>query len=161
VNLVGTTHGADQTFSTPDVPQIAEVGSSAVRQTSARLSGIVTPMSSPTMAHFEYGPSGSFGQSTPETFVGSGTEQHNLAADLAGLSPGTTYSFRLVATNAIGTSVSPAGTFTTVAAASGALLQGEQAKPIRCRRGFVKRKARNGKVRCVKRKKKTRSGRRG
>jgi hypothetical protein len=158
INLVGTTHGADQTFITPDVPLIVSADSSNVSTTGAQLSGLVDPKQSPTTAHFEYGANGAFDQTTPSVNLGADSAPHPLSADLTGLAPGTTYSFRLVATNAIGTSTSVPGTFTTSPAPASTPPPdgGGGDKPLRCKKGFVKRTGKNGKPRCVKRKKRNR-----
>ena len=47
--------------------------------------------------------------------IGSSLFPSDVGADLAGLAPGATYHFRLVATNGIGTTFGPDQTFTTTA----------------------------------------------
>ena len=167
INLVGTTHGIDQTFQTPGAPLIDSAGVDSTSQAGAQLTGLVTPKSSPTTAHFEYGTTPGLGSRTPETAVGSDESAHAVNASLSGLSPDTTYHFRLVATNEVGSTASAIGTFTTAPATVSRQPEGERPKRVKCKKGFVKRKTKSGKVKCVKKKKKkrtnnkSRGGRRG
>ena len=82
------------------------------------MTGSVTPNGSATTYRFEYGPTSSFGSVVPAVAAsaGSGTSPVQVTAEATGLSPGTTYYYRLVATNAIGTSVGTNRTFTTATA---------------------------------------------
>ncbi len=59
----------------------------------------------PTVYFFEYGPTAEYGQSTPPTSGGSADVAAAGQGTLTGLVPGTTYHYRLVATNALGTTV--------------------------------------------------------
>ncbi|GAJ01582.1 unnamed protein product, partial [marine sediment metagenome] len=68
-----------------------------------------------TTYYFEYGTT--YGSTTTETDAGSGTEEVSVSADLTGLSEGTTYHFRLVATNSAGTDYGDDATFTTTTTA--------------------------------------------
>lgn len=77
----------------------------------ATLYGSVDPKGSETIYRFEYGADDSYGRGTPEQAVGGGGGI--VRAELSGLEPGTTYHYRLVATNAHGTSESEDRTFTT------------------------------------------------
>jgi hypothetical protein len=66
-----------------------------------------------TACTFEYGVSPSLGSSTPcMPAPGSGTSPVAVSAALSGLAPGTTYAYRLVATDANGTSTGTTETFT-------------------------------------------------
>jgi hypothetical protein len=95
-------------------------GASAITQTSASIAGLVTPNGNATNAFVEYGPTTAYGSETSPKPVGSGTTPVSTGADLTGLTPGTTYHYRLVATNVLATDglVGGDGTFTTVAAPS-------------------------------------------
>jgi hypothetical protein len=147
INLVGTAAGPDATFTTPDLPAIEGIGASGVTSQSVRLSGVVTPKSSPTTVHFEYGAGSGFPGRTAETApIGADTIGHTVAADLSGLAPDTTYNYRIVATNGVGTTTSQVGSFTTAAAPQSA--PPPVTKPKKCRKGFKKRKGK-----CIKRKK--------
>jgi hypothetical protein len=153
INFGGSSHSADQTFNTPNVPSILETSATGVTQTDATLSAQVMPGFSPTTYHFEYG-AGGLSSGTPESgTIGSDNVIHGAGAGLTGLAPGTPYSFRVVATNALGTTNGPVQVFTTLAKPS---VPQEAQTPVRkrCRRGFVRR---HGK--CVKRKRRHHSRR--
>ena len=107
--------GADQSFTTP-APPVATTGSaSAVLDTSATLGGSVNPNGTATTYHFEYGTTTAYGTNSPavDASAGSGTSAVAESANLTGLTPGTIYHFRLVATSAGGTSNGADQTFTT------------------------------------------------
>jgi hypothetical protein len=109
------TYGGDKSFTTPDQPGVTTGGASGVSTSSATLAGSVRPCSvgSTTTAHFEYGTSTDYGTSTSNDDVGSGTSSVSTSAALSGLSAGTTYHYRLVATNSLGTSYGSDQTFVT------------------------------------------------
>jgi hypothetical protein len=88
---------------------------SAVTAASATVSGTVNPGKEQTTYHFEYGPSDAYGTSTPDASAGKGNKDRAVSADLTGLSPGTTYHYRLVATNPSGSVAGADMTFTTLA----------------------------------------------
>ncbi len=88
---------------------------SAVGPTSATASGTVNPNGQPTTWYIEYGTSTSYGSKTASTSAGSGTANVAVSANLTALTAGTTYHYRLVATNASGTSNGADGVFTTSA----------------------------------------------
>jgi hypothetical protein len=140
-NYGGTAAGPDQTFTTPDLPRIEASTASSVSRTSAHLSALVSGNASPTDAHFEYGLSGSYGTATTPAFAGSSLLASEVGTDVVGLAPGTTYHYRAVAVNGLGTTVGTDQTFTTLPP------EGVTPKPKRCKRGFVRR---HGK--CVKKK---------
>jgi hypothetical protein len=73
-----------------------------VTATSATLNGTVNPDGSLVGdCHFEYGPTEAYGQSAPCVgSPGSGTTAMPVKANIGGLQGGTTYHFRLVASNA-------------------------------------------------------------
>jgi hypothetical protein len=87
----------------------------SITRTSARVTGRVTPKGSPTSYRFEYGTTTDYGQSTPAQDAGSGLDAVPAFAELTGLTPGTLYHFRLVASNASGTTAGADMTFTTEA----------------------------------------------
>ena len=77
----------------------------AIAQTTATLNGTVNPNGSTvTACTIEYGTSTSYGQSaTCSPSPGSGSSAVAVSAAVTGLSANTTYDFRVVATNAGGT----------------------------------------------------------
>src|SRR5439155_17492828 len=56
-----------------------------------------------TSYHFEYGTTATYGASTPAADAGAGGADVPVSATLSGLAASTTYHYRLVATNAVGT----------------------------------------------------------
>ena len=80
------------------VPVVTTGPASAVTDHSATLSGSVDAKGVPASSHFEYGLTTAYGSATPATDAGSGLAV--AAATIGGLSPATTYHYRLVATNA-------------------------------------------------------------
>lgn len=110
--------GGEMTFTTlaPTAPTATTSAAGAVGETAATLMGTVDPNgASATEYHFEYGTSASYGHSTP--VVGglpADGLSHQVSAMLAGLEPGTTYHFRLVASNELGPASGEDLTFKTV-----------------------------------------------
>ena len=80
--------------------------------TEATLSGRVNPQNLETTYHFEFGPDTNYGQGlpVPEATIpaDSGDRPIDVAVDVQGLSPNTTYHYRLVASN--GAEVAPGDT---------------------------------------------------
>jgi hypothetical protein len=139
-NIGGVVQGPDQTLNTPDLPGIADTAASGITDTTATLGARIRPGFSPTTYRFEYGPTAAYGSTTPESAsIGSDNSVHNVSASLAALSSATTYHFRIVAANGIGTTTGPDQTFTTAAPPS------NNPPPLTCKRGFVKRQGK-----CVK-----------
>ena len=84
-----------------------------VTSSSATLNGIVNPNGLTTNVHFEYGLTTSYGFSTA-THNYNGITTQNVSANITGLSPNTTYHFRVVATNTGGTRYGGDRTFSTL-----------------------------------------------
>lgn len=102
----------------PVVPTVVTGSSSAGEQTSATVTGTVNPNGSEVSAcYFEYGTSTSYGSkvSCSQT-VGSGEARVTVSATLSGLSPGTTYYYRVIAKNTAGLGEGDPKMFTTPAA---------------------------------------------
>ncbi len=116
-NAGGTSYGSDQTFTTlPDPPTVVTGTASAVSQTSAILGGSVNPNGGEVSeCELEYGTSTSYGSSTScSPAPGSGSSPVAVSASITSLAANTTYHFRIVATNAGGTSKGSDQTFTTL-----------------------------------------------
>ncbi len=96
-------------------PEVTTGQASGVQQTSATLQGHVDPAGSGnvTSCEFEYGASASYTQTAPCTPPVPYAAATDPTADLTGLSPSTTYHFRLVAGNASGAERGGDETFTT------------------------------------------------
>jgi hypothetical protein len=159
INFGGITYGADQSFTTLDVPDVLTSGASAVSSRGARLEALINPGLSPTTVRFEYGTDVGYGSSTGSVAIGGGGSPVTAAIDVGGLNPGTTYHLRAIAANAIGSVDGPDQTFTTAPEATapveptcgkGQVLRNGKCvnRPKRCKRGFVKRRGK-----CVKKKK--------
>jgi hypothetical protein len=82
---------------------------------SATLNGTVDPKGAPTTYYFEYGPTDAYGSSTAVSDAGSGTGAAAATAAVSGLTPGTTYHFRIRAANSGGSVLGADQTFTTEA----------------------------------------------
>jgi Concanavalin A-like lectin/glucanases superfamily len=94
-------------------PSVSTCCASGVTSSSATLSGSVDPNGSSTSYWFQYGASSSYGSTTQTTGMGSGTSLASAQATVSGLAAGTTFHFRLVASNALGTRYGSDITFTT------------------------------------------------
>jgi photosystem II stability/assembly factor-like uncharacterized protein len=128
----------DATFTTAAPPPAASSGgASLLAIDTARVTGSVAPNGSATSYWFEYGTTAAYGEETPLASAGSGTSAVAVQADLTGLSPATTYHYRLVAQSSGGASLGTDRQFTTPSpvplastgfaafvTADGALLQG-------------------------------------
>ncbi len=86
-----------------------------VSESHATLHGTVDPLGSETSYQFEYGPTTAYGSSVPvpAASVGSGSSSVEVSRTLTGLTAGTEYHYRVVATNANGTIDGADRTFST------------------------------------------------
>jgi hypothetical protein len=125
VKLVAENDGgrtvAETSFESPKVPPAAEYLPSApvslVNATEARLVGVIDPRSSGTVTEckFEYGLTAGYGSTVP-CALEHGNEGDGMvfvASGISGLSPNTTYHFRLVAGNVFGSLPGADNHFTT------------------------------------------------
>ena len=87
----------------------------SVGPTTATATGTVNPNGQATTWYVEYGTSTSYGTKTANVSAGSGTANTAVSASLTGLTAGTTYHYRVVATNSSGTDQGADGIFTTSA----------------------------------------------
>jgi hypothetical protein len=103
-NGKGPVKGDDQTFTTPIAEPIVTTGAAAsITNVSAQLTGSVNPNGGATTCAFEYGTSESYGSEIACTAnPGSGSSAVSVGAALKGLTPETTYHYRLKATNSGG-----------------------------------------------------------
>ena len=86
---------------------------SAMTSTSATLHGAVNPNGSPTTAKFEYGPSAAYGlEANIPLQPNNGSSMQNVNTTISNLQPGTTYHYRLTATNSEGTGIGNDAIFT-------------------------------------------------
>ncbi len=118
----GTVYGDNASFhsgsgggtSIPASPPDAITGGSAsVQSSSALLLGSVNPRGGVTVVHFEYGPTTAYGSVTTTQGAGSGDTSVAVSLPVGNLPPGTTFHYRIVATNSLGTVTGGDRTFTT------------------------------------------------
>jgi alpha-tubulin suppressor-like RCC1 family protein len=99
----------------PQKPRLGLASTSAPSPTGITLHGRINPSGQPATLTVEYGPDTNYGQTAaiplPED---DGTDFVDANVALTGLTPGTTYHYRLVATSVVGTTTSVDGTFTTL-----------------------------------------------
>ena len=82
------------------VPSAEEVRNVGADQ--ATLAAEINPRGLATSYFFEYGPTTSYGSTTPEEDIGDGTEFLPVSQTITGLTPATTYHWRLVVTDSFG-----------------------------------------------------------
>lgn len=141
-NVNGGDVGADQTFTTHDAPLVSPLFPGFATDRSANLGGKVNPRGRPTTYYVQYSTDPAFSPSASTSVpaaqdgaAGSGMEPVFVAHTVEGLSPSTTYHYRVVAENEFGTAISKAISFTTLAsnALTGGLPDGrawERVSPI-------------------------------
>lgn len=156
-NASGTITGPDETFSTlPGHPPTVETGdATGVSPTAATVTGIIDPAGQIASYVFEVGTSTSYGTQ----LFGAISTGEEVTAGLSGLLPGTTYHYRLVASDAAGVAYGVDRTFTTLAPS---LVISQPGTPLllptfsfppkepvlrpspspRCKKGFVKKAGR-------------------
>ena len=120
-NTGGTGYSPSSTFTTPPAkPEISEAPAADVSETAATLAANVNPRNSSfTDCHFVYGPTTAYGQQAPCASPPSGNSERLVTARVEGLSPGSTYHFKLIAANSAGSAEGPDTTFVTAAAGPG------------------------------------------
>jgi streptogramin lyase len=89
----------------------------------------VRPNSQDTSYSFEYGTTTAYGQLTAAASAGDGAEFTTVSASVGGLVPGTKYHFRVVATNAAGTTIGDDVTFTTKEPVAASVASADPAGP--------------------------------
>lgn len=134
------TVSAESTFRTLLVaPTVQTHAASSVTSTSAVLNGTINASGGATTYHYEYGTTPDYGSRAPvstEAVGGSGRTDRSFPRPITGLQPGTTYHFRLVATNDAGTTAGADRTFTTATAVAPARAY-EQVTPTDKQHGAV------------------------
>ena len=112
-NGSGTSYGNDVTVTTTGRPLASTSAATDVAGTSVTLNGSVNPEGHATTWYAEWGLTTAYGTKTGSQSLSGGTNTVNVSTPLGGLLAGTTYHFRIVATNASGTTTSGDLAFTT------------------------------------------------
>jgi phosphodiesterase/alkaline phosphatase D-like protein len=112
-NASGSVSGADETFTTAAAtpPLVVTDGASGIGQNSATITASVNPQGLDTIYGFEVGTGEGYGLPTGLGTVSAGEE--SIALTLSGLQPGTTYHYRVLASNPDGIVYGADQTFTT------------------------------------------------
>ncbi len=88
------------------LPTVSNAEATNPQELQVTLSGAVNPNASDTRYYFQYGKTTAYGSNTPTlpgVDIGSGVSNYPVSANVTDLTPGENYHFRLVATNAAGT----------------------------------------------------------
>jgi hypothetical protein len=125
-NGTDTTFGPDKTFTTLPPISVDQTFVSEVTDISARLEAELNPHGVASEYHFEYDTTpyaeGEGGHGTavpvPDSAVAAGSTDTTVGNLIQGLSPSTTYYYRVVAHNTLGTVVGPGRSFATQGASS-------------------------------------------
>jgi hypothetical protein len=117
-NANGIKYGADQTYTTSEVPGLSTDPATSLTESGARLNASFVGNGEDTTYYFEWGPTPAYGSKTAvppgaDAHSPSGPGRTSLSFDLSGLSPFSTYHYRIVATNGAGTSHGEDRIFTT------------------------------------------------
>ncbi len=116
-NENGVNVGADRRFSTlPAVEALSTGPAQDITTSGATLTGSLTPKGSESLYYFQWGTSPAYGDFSPQPpGIDAGASGEAVAAQtaLSGLSPNTTYHYRLVATDSYGVSYGEDVRFTT------------------------------------------------
>ncbi|MBU6240548.1 MAG: hypothetical protein KJS66_02045 [Acidobacteria bacterium] len=115
VNAVGTSRGDIKSFTTKGAVPSVTTGSAVAEPFSATLAADVNANEVDATVSFEYGTSATLAGADTAAVAAAvtGTTAKSVSAALSKLSPGTTYYFRVVAVNAVGTSRGDIKSFTT------------------------------------------------
>lgn len=121
-NQFGTVNGAILNFKTDGpaaavAPSVSTMTATEVAASSARLRGTVNPKGTETKYWFEYSTDSLLGsvllKTTDQVSVGAGNDQKPVEIVVSALNPKTTYYFRIVARNSVGTVRGDRETFKT------------------------------------------------
>jgi hypothetical protein len=129
-NAAGTSNGGDVAFTTTGPPIVHSGPPTGVTSTGATLTGTLDPSGHSTSWYFQYGSTAGYGSKTPSQNAGSNGGTRTVSAGIAGLTPGATVHYRLVATSSAGTAygadtvLTTIGPVATLAASSPAVVHG-------------------------------------
>ena len=121
-NSVGTVAGPDETFETIPPAPVEASYAGEVSATGATLHTEINPLGHATTYYFQYGthscresPASCTDTPSPPAEVGAGEGDVAESQTLQGLAPSTTYHYRVIDANSLGTTEGPEGTFITEA----------------------------------------------
>lgn len=131
--------GAPGVVTKIQAPSVSTGIATAVSSSGATLNGAVGPGSSATTYRFEFGTTTAYGSRVPasDAFAGADAGTHAVAQAVSGLTPNTTYHFRIVATNALG--FVTAGTDQTFTTAPICKVPKVKGKKVRAARKAIKK----------------------
>jgi hypothetical protein len=116
-NSAGSVKGVDKTFTTTATPQVVTGAATKVTANEATLEATVNPRGAATTYYFEYGPTTAYGSKVPlaPKNGGSGYSAVAVSEAVSALAEGSTYHFRITASNENGTQYGADRTLTTLA----------------------------------------------
>ncbi|MHB8086712.1 MAG: sortase [Anaerolineaceae bacterium] len=105
VNATGTTYGEDKTFTTPgSAPDVVTKAATAISNTGATFNGVVNANNNDTQYSFDYGLDTTYGTTLSDSLTNvTGTSDTAVSFAVSGLTPNTTYHYRINAHNDYGT----------------------------------------------------------
>jgi hypothetical protein len=109
--FAGSPFANEVMFTVTPAPSVASPQVGSVMGNSAVISAVVYPNGLPTTGYIQWGTTPSYGHSTASQNLGSGMAPVALRQSLTGLQPGTLYHYRIVTTNANGTTYGADQTF--------------------------------------------------
>jgi phosphodiesterase/alkaline phosphatase D-like protein len=120
-NGAGQEVGPDQTLRTVASAPVDASFATGIRESEASLHALINPLGHDTTFYFQYGTESCQANPAacadvplaPGDDIGAGETDHEVTTQLSGLAPQTTYYFRVLASNALGTSEGPEHTFVT------------------------------------------------
>lgn len=114
-NAYGTTAGVDKTFTTWKLPAVTTEAATSLNEAGATLKGSVITYEPYGYFQFEYGTTTSYGSKAPAspTLIFGGASPVAVSEIIKGLSPGTTYHYRLMGSNIAGPAYGADKIFTT------------------------------------------------
>ena len=104
----------DPPYPTPSAPSVSTEAANGLGYHQATLNGSVNPNGPTTNYYFEWGLNSASEHKTSEVAAGYGETAIHESSTITGLKPGTTYHFRIVAANWVGSSASKEETLTTL-----------------------------------------------
>jgi alpha-tubulin suppressor-like RCC1 family protein len=105
------------------VPTVSTGTAAVISSNTTTLIGTVNPNGLATTTYFQWGAGTGYENSTIVQSLGSGTGVLTISANLSGLSANTTYHYRIIATNSVGTGYGNDQVWTTATANASTVLQ--------------------------------------